>query len=627
MPSSVLAIEPAYTIEYLTETKMIRFKVNGKVDKRCKAFKNNIVDVDCNLISDTTAEMVRGVAKKTLKPKPPINKEMKNSNKIHLSDVNKKEKLDLSREIVDNDYKSAINRNKESFLDGNVKATSEYIYENQKIDAHNITEKFHNDNLRCISIIKRTKVGMDGLMIEIAKNITTHSDVEFVIHWKNVFFLTGMSNKTWENDFKEKIPNCFKENVYHHGQLQKSKVKLENIQNALIIIDEIDNGDKNFQKLHNILKNNGLLDIKYMEENNIRFIFVSATIKNELDELKKWGDKHEKYSMTIPDNYISHNDFLERGIIKEYYEINNYETAEKWVKKDIIDNYGDDFRVHIIRTDKNNVSIIKSVCLRYGILFKNHTSADRISDEDLTDIFDNKVKTQHIVLAIKGFYRRATLIPNQWKEKIGATHERCVKNFDTNVQIQGLPGRMTGYWKDIIENGHKTGPHRCAIEAIEQYEEFFNDPSNQELKYDTNGSKKIFLDPRNINNLKIKEEIINNNKEIPVIIEIEKDNPIFKEKKFEIKNKIIESILKNKNENRLLKFIKDKDTICGQISNPKTDGSYKKHITDVVQSADKNKPYSLSLKPEIKKKNNYQVFIDSRKYRLCFVIWSLDSKY
>ena len=60
MSSAVLAIEPTYTMENLIETKMLRFRVNGKVDKRCKAFKRNIVDVDGNFISatnETTTEV------------------------------------------------------------------------------------------------------------------------------------------------------------------------------------------------------------------------------------------------------------------------------------------------------------------------------------------------------------------------------------------------------------------------------------------------------------------------------------------------------------------------------------------------------------------------------------------
>lgn len=418
--------------------------------------------------------------------------------------------INLNREIVLNDYQSATKKNKESYITGDVKASSEYIFPNQKEDATIICNKFYETPVRVISIVKRTKVGMDGLMIEIAKNMTTHSDNNFVLDRNNIFFITAMSNKSWEDDMKDKIPACFKDNVYHHGKLQRLKTKLRNIKNAIIINDEIDSGDKEDQKLHLILKESGILDMKYMEENNIRFVFVSATIINELRDLYKWGNKHYTHYMTIPDNYIGHKEFLELGIIQEYYPINDDETAEKWVQEDILQNYGLDYRVHIVRTDEKNKDFIFDACIRNNIEFKNHTSDNRISHKELSDIFNNI--TNHLVIAVKGLLRCADLIPNKWKMKIGATHERYVKKYDTNVQVQGLPGRMSGYWKDVILNGHKTGPHRTSIDAINEYEDFYKNPFG-EIKYSTTGSKKLFVNPKNIQNL----EIINQVKEKPLI--------------------------------------------------------------------------------------------------------------
>lgn len=406
--------------------------------------------------------------------------------------------LDLNREIVLNDYQSAIKKNKELFITGDVKASNEYIFDNQREDAIVICNKFYETSIRVISIVKRTKVGMDGLMIEIAKNMTTHPDNNFVLHRNNIFFITAMSNISWEDDMKDKIPSCFKDNVYHHGKLQRLKKKLSNIKNAIIINDEIDSGDKEDQKLHLILKESGILDMKYMEENNIRFVFVSATMINELRDLYKWGNKHYTYYMTIPKNYIGHNEFLELGIIQEYYPINDFDSAEKWVKEDILQNYGLDYRVHIIRTDEKNKDFIFNACIKYNIDFKNHTSDDKISYEELSNIFNNI--SNHLVIAVKGFYRRANLIPNEWKKKIGATHERYVKKYDTNVQVQGLPGRMTGYWKHVLLNGHKTGPHRTSINAINEYEEFYKNPFGK-IKYSTMGSKRLFVNPKNIKHL------------------------------------------------------------------------------------------------------------------------------
>jgi|LauGreDrversion4_2_1035121.scaffolds.fasta_scaffold21731_5 hypothetical protein len=532
--------------------------------------------------------------------------------------------IELNREIVKNDYNSAAKKNEEAYLNGDVKSSMKYIFDNQKEDAAQICNLFYTKQLRAISVVKRTKVGMNGLGIEISKNMSTHPDDNFVIHRTNIFFITAMSNKSWEGDMIEQMPACFSKNVHHHGKLQGFKTKLKNIKNAIIIIDEIDTGDKVDQKLDIILKESGILDIKYMEENNIRFVFVSATMINELRDLYKWGDKHETYYMTIPANYIGHMEFLELGIIQEYYPINNDKSAEKWVQEDIIQYYGSDYRVHIIRTEEKYKDFIFNACIRNKIAFKNHTSSDKISHEELSEMFNNI--TNHLVIAIKGFYRRANLIPNEWKKKIGATHERYVKKYDTNVQVQGLPGRMSGYWKQDILDGHKTGPHRTSIAAINEYEEFYKNPFGNG-KYCTTGSKKLLVDPKNIKNLETANEIPSvNNKRIPVIISgLDATDIIFTTKKKAEKIARVLSLLNNSETyRRLYNFVNNPDVLCAQMTQPNSESSYKKHITDVVNASNANVPYSVDQKH--KDKNNWQLFIDNREKRLCFVIWSINEE-
>lgn len=411
--------------------------------------------------------------------------------------------FEYNRSSVKSSYDAACSENGKRFIMNDVKSSEEYTYENQKIDSHTITNIFYRTMqferpVRAISIIKRTKVGCDGLMIEISKNMATHPDDNFMLLSENIFIITGMSNKEWEFEFKKKVPSSFHKNIYHHGKLNNVINKIKNIENALIIIDEIDTGDKEFQRLHKILLKCGLLNIDKLNKNNIRLIFVSATIKNQLKELNKWGDVHVQFTMTVPKNYISHGDFLEKKIIKEFYPIKNVESANMWILEDIINNYNDDYRINIIRTDKNNIRYIEQACDDNKIQFINHYSDNKISIENMYNMFESKLDN-HVVIAIKGFYRRANLIPNIWKLKIGALHERFCNKIDTSVQIQGLPGRMTGYWKNIIfDESYKTGPYRTSIKAIQQYEKFYNDPNNNH-KYNTNGSKKTFLDPKNFN--------------------------------------------------------------------------------------------------------------------------------
>jgi len=376
------------------------------------------------------------------------------------------------REYVVQCYDAAIAKNRIMFLEGDDKATSEYIFPNQIEDAVNIVDKFYKHNVRVISIQKKTKVGADGLMIEIAKLLTTHMDETFIVNPANVRILTGMSNAGWEKDMIVKAPTCFKDKIFHHGKL--SRAELSNIRNGLFIIDEIDTGDKEFQVLHTTLKEAGVLDVRNMEINNNRFVFISATMIRELYDLYRWGDLHELYKMSIPHSYFGHKDFLERGIIQEFYPLDTDEEANKWVAEDIL-TYGTDYRIHLVRVTVKTVHCVHNACIRAGVVFKNHTSTDRLSEDEIQEFFKEPLK-YHIVLGVKGFFRRANLIPNRWKLRIGATHEFYTNVVDNNVQIQGLPGRMTGYWRDDIERGHKTGPHRTSIQAIEEYEKTYLDP-------------------------------------------------------------------------------------------------------------------------------------------------------
>jgi hypothetical protein len=394
--------------------------------------------------------------------------------------------ISARRESVLTSFEAAEKENRLRFLEGDDKATSEYIYENQRIDALFIVNAFYHRNRRVVSIQKKTKVGADGLMLQIAKLMTTHIDNEFVVNPNNVRILTGMSNAGWEKDMIEKAPNCLKNKIFHHGKL--SRAELMNMQNGLIIVDEIDTGDKEEQVLHNTLKEAEVLDVEHMVRQNNRFVFISATMIRELYDLYRWGDYHEVYKMTIPRSYIGHKDFLQNGILQEFCDLSSTEEAERWIQEDIIDYYGNDYRVHIVRVNIKTVKVIENACIRKRIRFRNHTSTDRLTNAEIKEFFKEPLNN-HIVLGVKGFFRRANLIPNRWKLRIGAMHELYTETVDNNVQIQGLVGRMTGYWREIIESGHKTGPYRTSIQAVEEYENTYNDPFGLN-SYQTNGFKK-----------------------------------------------------------------------------------------------------------------------------------------
>lgn len=403
--------------------------------------------------------------------------------------VNNHQEMNNSNKLVKESYKEAILSNRRKFLKGNPNASSQYIFDNQKDDASNIVRLLNTDSILAVSVQKRTKVGADGLMIEIAKNMCTTDILEQCIHYSNVRIITGMNNKDWQQEMIKKAPSCFKKSIFHHGQLKHSN--LNNMKNGLIIIDEIDSGSKEDQNLHTLLKKSGLLEVENLVKNNNKFVFISATCMKEIHILQNWSELHTSYKMTIPDSYIGHGDFLNYGIIKPFYSLKSSRNVVEWIVDDIMTNYGTDFRVHFVRINTNTLSIISEKCRQFGISFKLHTSENRIPKKELANIFESPLK-QHVVIGVKGLMRRANFIPNAWKLRIGCVHEYYVKDnmVDYNVQIQGLIGRMTGYWRSQIEEGHKTGPYRCSVESIYDYEDSYNDPLNV-ASYKTNGFKVV----------------------------------------------------------------------------------------------------------------------------------------
>ena len=86
---------------------------------------------------------------------------------------------------------------------------------------------------------------------------------------------------------------------------------------------------------------------------------------------------------------------------------------------------------------------------------------------------------------------------------------------------------MTGYWREDIEGGHKTGPHRTSILAIEEYEKTYLDPFGTN-SYQTAGFKKkkgkVSADPtmlssKHIQNLEpVELPILRQKGQTPIII-------------------------------------------------------------------------------------------------------------
>jgi len=68
-----------------------------------------------------------------------------------------------------------------------------------------------------------------------------------------------------------------------------------------------------------------------------------------------------------------------------------------------------------------------------------------------------------------------------------------------------------------------------------------------------------------------------------------------------------------------------KESKCKQITMPKENGSYKKHVEDVFKKVQENKNFVIDFTPSEKESNCWMGIVDSRKNRLFVITWVVDS--
>lgn len=404
--------------------------------------------------------------------------------------------LAMSRDEANTSVKSAVLKMGRRYNNGTKKdkpvthfdgprdifASEEYVYPNQKEAAAKVAHSLLVLNKRLVTVIKRTKSGANGFIFDLWRRLATHPDDAKVIPYENIHILTGMSNKSWDTTMKTDCPHIAIPNIKHRNQMKEIVDKIKTTKNVVLIIDEFDVANGKKQTIYNTLENAGILDIEFMEKNNISIVGISATIYRELKQMKEWGKNLATHvTLETGENYVGYEELF--PYIQEWYPVKTLKDARRWVKEDIVEYFTEgDYRVSKIRlntakSSKGAERAIKKACEEAGICCYQDNSKERISLEEKMKIFTELTKKQHVVLIVKGFERRAEFWPTEWKLKTGALHDRYAKNPCGNVVGQSFPGRMSGYWGSEFES-HKCGIIRTSVRLIESYIRFYTDPVN-----------------------------------------------------------------------------------------------------------------------------------------------------
>jgi hypothetical protein len=335
------------------------------------------------------------------------------------------------------------------------------------------------------------------------------------------------------------------------------------------------------------------------------------------------------------------------------------------VKVDI-DNYSE-ARYHIFRTPTGNPTSIENFKQQFPSDTYEFVDYDSFSKEEfnklvgeISDTIDInnllKIKpTKHIIVFVKEMLRCAKTTLHRY---LGVSYERCVKTVNDTVIIQGILGRGNGY----DDNGDSI--YYTNIETIEKYKKLIDTEFKAtDIIWNSNTTKMVdntITSKGTYNTLKIhkmdkpvktqplpkekkekkvkvakekkvkvaKEKKVKNNKRgerVPVIIDgFDGSEIIFNKRDGEIRREFVLSVLKDKPQyEKLYNYVSHQNVIMGKVQKPALDSdSYKRHITDVVNSAINNKSNSVSQRD--KEVNNWTLFIDAAEYRLCITPWVID---
>ncbi len=364
--------------------------------------------------------------------------------------------------------------------------TRSYVYQNQKDDAKTISEMLRSPNVSVVSVRKATQVGASGMMVQLATNLCTGSLSEALVNnnvsemrkhyqYNNVFFVTGMSNASWVKAYKEYLPQCFRDNVFHLPTLKDMTVPERDF---VILLDEMDVATQKDQTIHTKLRH--IWSVSEMTSRNIKVVAISATSQQEDWYLHKWkSDIHKAVTMTIPPEYCGVDMYMDMELFHMSWQLRTDDDVRRLLVSHM-ERFGSaDPRYLLVRVTQKKDDAIKRIAHELGmkVLFYNSDAKSNAGNDDHLghDDFDklgDTVLTCHTVVCIRGMLRRANNVHDALWVKIGTLFEAPDSN--ASATNQGLPGRYTGYRRHLLVGSFKPAFIFCNMDHIRNWIRWFS---------------------------------------------------------------------------------------------------------------------------------------------------------
>ena len=515
------------------------------------------------------------------------------------------------------------------------------VYDNQKETAFE-TINHYNEGKQLVLIVAQPGTGKTGVVLETLKQLTTHIDDRCCVETKNIHVISGMNDTDWRKQFQEKMLPSFRENIHHRSILNKHVDEIASITNGILITDECHIASNKNMTISKILRCSGLTDCDTVESRNVRLLDISATPESVAWDIEAWGNKAAIVRLMPGPLYKGFEVMLNENRIREAPLFNDYDVVKDWFKF-FEDRYARTTKKYFpVRVTKMDTKMyLRRACVEFNWEIKEHNSNERIME---IDNMMGEIPKKHTIILIKEFWRASKRLV---RNNVGGSYEQKPKKRNDSTAAQSTIGRFCDNYEYAGDdlNPDLRPVHYGDKTAIEEYVNWFNNGCDFNLSNYTctritskDGnviSTESKLHYTNFSNLEPVEDNNNNNnnnnRHIPVIIsglnstDIIFTKNISKQRRIEfIKDYLRNKSIEDNNIKKLYDFINNPNVHCVKTSMPSEEASYKRHIIDVVNNSLSRTKSSLDLKDTDKAKNNWQVFIDEKEHRLCFVIWTPD---
>ena len=265
----------------------------------------------------------------------------------------------------------------------------------------------------------------------------------------NIYIITGLSDKEWKKDTKNRMPDAINSRVFHRANLSKTFIRdIRGKKNTLIIMDEIQIACEEDQTIYKTFKECGFYDLDFLLENDIKLIQFSATPDGNMNDILDWKHYSAKIKLEPGTGYYGPKQAIEQDRVKQFNDLKNIDNVKE-LRQDIECNFKTP-RYHLIRVPNkrenkdgtnNQFKVISNIKKVFGDNYEYNKNYLKTKKNDINDILTEQPK-KHTFIFICETYRCAKTIE---KKFIGVLYERYTFNPDDSTIIQGLFGRLTGY--------------------------------------------------------------------------------------------------------------------------------------------------------------------------------------